>query len=441
MCSMKICVVGTGYVGLVSAACFSEIGHDVVGVDIDEKKVEMLKQGGCPIYEPGLPELLAKNIEAGKITFTTNLDEGIHECELIMAAVGTPVGQGRRADLSQVESVCRTIGQHTNDERILVIKSTVPVGTSKKCQIWVEEEMEKRGVNHHVHLVSNPEFLREGKAIKDFMEPDRIVVGFRDEKAGTAMRELYKPLIDQGSNYLEMNVESSELTKYASNSFLATKISFVNFMAQLCEECGANVERVAEGMGTDSRIGAQFLNAGIGYGGSCFPKDVQALIKTSDALGVDSQLLRDVETINERQRESFVRKIEKSVGNVRGKSFGVWGLAFKPDTDDMRSAPSIDIINMLLDKGVSKIKAYDPVAIEVAKRSLPEVVEFTENEKDAAAGADVLLILTEWSHWQEWSPEQIASVLSGKHVIDGRNVFDPEEMREAGLEYISVGRM
>jgi len=437
---MKICVVGTGYVGLVSAACFSEIGHDVVGVDIDEKKVEMLKQGGCPIYEPGLPELLAKNIKAGKITFTTNLDEGIHECELIMAAVGTPVGQGRRADLSQVESVCRTIGQHTNDERILVIKSTVPVGTSKKCQIWVEEEMEKRGVNHHVHLVSNPEFLREGKAIKDFMEPDRIVVGFRDEKAGAAMRELYKPLIDQNAKYLEMNVESSELTKYASNSFLATKISFVNFIAQLCEECGANVEKVAEGMGSDSRIGAKFLNAGIGYGGSCFPKDVQALIKTSDALGVDSQLLRDVETINERQRESFVRKIEKAVGNVRGKKFAVWGLAFKPDTDDMRSAPSIDIINMLLDKGASNIKAYDPVAIEVAKKSLPEVVEFTKNEKDAVSGADVLLILTEWNHWQEWSPEQIASTLSGNHVIDGRNVFDPDAMRNAGLEYVSVGR-
>src|SRR3989344_8752921 len=338
---MKICVIGTGYVGLVSAACFAELGHEVVGVDIDAAKVERLKSGECPIYEPGLPELLKKHLKDGKISFTTNLDEGIKNSSIIMAAVGTPVGQGRRADLSQVESVCRTIGKHTNEEKILVIKSTVPVGTSKKCQAWVEEEMMSRGVKHRVHLVSNPEFLREGKAITDFLQPDRIVVGCREESAQTAMRTLYKPLIDAGAPYLDMDIESAELTKYASNAFLATKISFINFIAGLCEASGADVEKVVEGMGLDKRIAPAFLKAGIGYGGSCFPKDVQALIKTADELGVPSELLRNVEAINEAQRDRFVRMVEKALGGVRGKKLAVWGLAFKPDTDDMRSAPSI----------------------------------------------------------------------------------------------------
>lgn len=438
---MRICVIGTGYVGLVSAACFAEIGHDVVGVDIDEEKVARLKKGECPIYEPGLPELLAKHLKDGKISFTTNLDEGIHNCSLIMAAVGTPIGQGRRADLSQVESVCRTIGKHTNEEKIFVMKSTVPVGTSEKCKVWIEEEMSEKWKGEEpprVHLVSNPEFLREGKAITDFLEPDRIVVGFRDEKAGKAMRKLYQPLIDKGAAYLEMSVESSELTKYASNSFLATKISFVNFIADLCEASGANVEDVAQGMGADTRIAPAFLKAGIGYGGSCFPKDVQALIKTADEHGVSSQILRDVESINESRRDLFVRMAEESLSGVHGKTLAVWGLAFKPDTDDMRSAPSIDILGMLVDKG-AKIHAFDPVAMQTAKAALPQIV-FEENETDTLKNADALLILTEWDHWKEWSPEKIAKGMKGKHVFDGRNVFDPEAMKKAGLVYISIGR-
>ena len=436
---MKLCVIGTGYVGLVSAACFAEIGHEVVGVDIDAAKVERLKKGECPIYEPGLPELLKKHLTSGKISFTTNLDEGIHACSLIMAAVGTPTGQGRRADLSQVESVCRTIGEHTKKEKVLVIKSTVPVGTSEKCQVWVEEEMQKRGVKHHVHLVSNPEFLREGKAITDFLQPDRIVVGFRDEKAGRAMRELYKPLIDQGMKYLEMDVESAELTKYASNAFLATKISFINFIAALCEASGADVEKIAEGMGLDKRIAPAFLKAGIGYGGSCFPKDVQALIKTADEYGVSSELLRHVEAINEAQRDRYVRMVEKELGGVRGKKLAVWGLAFKPDTDDMRSAPSIDILLTLNDRG-AKIAAFDPVSMATAKKDLPKDVVFTTTAQEALSGADALLVLTDWDEFRQWKPTTIKGALSGNHVFDGRNIFDPQEMKRIGLIYRAIGR-
>ena len=438
--TMRLCVIGTGYVGLVSAACFAEIGHDVIGVDIDKEKVARLQKGECPIYEPGLSELLTKHLRDGKISFTTNLDEGIRSCQLIMAAVGTPIGQGRRADLSQIESVCRTIGKHTNEEKVFVIKSTVPVGTSEKCKVWIEEEMSKNGngSSSHVHLVSNPEFLREGKAITDFLEPDRIVVGFRDEKAGKAMRELYQPLVDKGATYLEMSVESSELTKYASNAFLATKISFINFIADLCEVSEADVESVAKGMGSDTRIAPAFLKAGIGYGGSCFPKDVQALIKTADEHGVPSQILRDVEAINEARRDRFVRMIEKGLDGVRGKTLAVWGLAFKPNTDDMRSAPSIDILGMLADKGAN-IQAFDPVAMETAKTVLPQII-FETNEADTLKGADALLILTEWSHWKEWSPEKIMKDMKGKHVFDGRNVFDTKEMNKAGLLYTSIGR-
>lgn len=436
---MKLCVIGTGYVGLVSAACFAELKHNVVGVDIDEAKIERIKNGECPIYEPGLPELLKKNMDAGRISFTTNLDEGIASSQIIMAAVGTPVGQGRRADLSQVESVCRSIGRHAEGEKILVIKSTVPVGTSRKCKVWMEEEMEKREVKHNVHLVSNPEFLREGKAITDFMKPDRIVTGFRDEKAGAAMRELYKPLIDEGAKYLEMGVESAELTKYASNSFLATKISFINFIADLCEECGADVEAVAEGMGMDTRIAPAFLKAGIGYGGSCFPKDVQALIKTADEHGVSSQVLRDVEAINESRRDRFVRMVEKGLDGVRGKTLAVWGLAFKPDTDDMRSAPSIDILTMLLDRD-AKVKVFDPVAMEIAKSSLPDGVEYGSDAKSVLGDADALLVLTPWEEFPKWDPADVAKNMNGKHVFDGRNVFEPEKMEGAGLVYACVGR-
>ncbi len=441
---MKLCVIGTGYVGLVSAACFAELGHEVIGVDINEEKIKKLRAGECPIYEPCLPELLRKHLRNGKLSFSTNLDDGIRHCPLILAAVGTPLGQGRRADLSQVESVCRMIGQHTVDEKVFVMKSTVPVGTSEKCRMWVEEEMERKTKNekrktHVVHLVSNPEFLREGKAVQDFLEPDRIVVGCRDDRAKKIMRELYEPLLRKNVPYFEMSVESAELTKYASNAFLATKISFINFIAELCEACDANVEDVARGMGADKRIAPHFLKAGIGYGGSCFPKDVHALMKTADALGVQSQLLQDVDAINERQRDRFIRKVEKELGSLRGKTLAVWGLAFKPDTDDLRSAPSIDIISMLLEKG-AKIQAFDPVAMDAAKSILPKEVILTASEKEALRNADALLILTEWDHWKEWKPEDIAKSLKGKMVFDGRNVFEPEKMREAGLQYFSIGR-
>ena len=452
MC-MKVCVIGTGYVGLVSAACFAEIGHEVIGVDINGEKIKKLQNGECQIYEPGLPELLKKHLKSGKLMFSTNLDEGIKSCPLILAAVGTPLGQGRRADLSQVESVCRMIGQHTNEEKVFVMKSTVPVGTSERCKAWIEEEMAKRNVSrglqpangaegavfHPIHLVSNPEFLREGKAVEDFLEPDRIVVGSRDERAAKMMRELYQPLITKGTPYVEMSVESAELTKYASNAFLATKISFINFIAELCEACGANVEDIARGMGLDKRIAPAFLKAGIGYGGSCFPKDVHALMKTADALGVSSQLLQDIDAINECQRDRFVRKVEEKMGGVRGKTLAVWGLAFKPDTDDLRSAPAIDIISVLLEKG-AKIQAFDPVAMDAAKGMLPKEVLLTGTDKEALTGADGLLILTEWNHWKEWKPEMLSKTLKGKFVFDGRNVFEPKAMKDTGLQYYSIGR-
>jgi UDPglucose 6-dehydrogenase len=437
--TVNLCVIGTGYVGLVSSACLAELGHTVLGVDIDAGKIARLAQGECPIYEPGLAELLKKHLQTRKLTFTTNLDEGIHSCEVIMACVGTPLGQGRRADLSQVESVCRTIGQHTDGERIFVMKSTVPVGTSERCRVWVEEEMERRGVHHHVHLVSNPEFLREGQAVQDFLEPDRIVVGYRDDRAGQAMRELYAPLRAKGIPYLEMSVESAELCKYASNAFLATKISFINFIAQLCEVCGASVDDIAQGMGLDRRIAPGFLQAGIGYGGSCFPKDVQALIKTAEALGVSAQLLRDVEAINEWQRDLFVRKIETTLGGLRGKTIAVWGLAFKPDTDDMRSAPSIDILLTLLEEG-AHIQAYDPVAMDQAQQILPTDIRFVESAEEALRGAEALLILTEWEQWKRWKPEEIRRHLQSPYVFDGRNMFDPLRMERAGLLYHSIGR-
>lgn len=432
---MKLCVIGTGYVGLVSAVCFAEMGHEVIGVDIDDAKVDRLRRGECPIYEPGLPELLAKNIAAGRITFTTNLDESIASADIIMAAVGTPIGQGRRADLSQVESVCRSIGKHAQGEKILVIKSTVPVGTSRKCQRWVEEEMSPATI----HLVSNPEFLREGKAVTDFLEPDRIVVGFRDEKAGKAMRELYAPLIKKGSHYVEMDVESAELTKYASNAFLATKISFINFIADLAEECGADVEEVAQGMGLDRRIAPAFLKAGIGYGGSCFPKDVQALIKTADEHGAPPQLLRDVEAINEARRDRFVRMVERGLGGLRGKTLAVWGLAFKPDTDDMRSAPSIDIVTMLAEKG-AVVHVYDPIAMDAAKPLLPKTVIFASDAEKALRNAEALILLTEWEEFKKWTPERIKQSLKGNHVFDGRNMFKPAAMKKIGLAYRCIGR-
>jgi UDPglucose 6-dehydrogenase len=287
--------------------------------------------------------------------------------------------------------------------------------------------------------VSNPEFLREGKAVEDFLEPDRIVVGSRDERAAKMMRELYQPLITKGTPYVEMSVESAELTKYASNAFLATKISFINFIAELCEACGANVEDIARGMGLDKRIAPAFLKAGIGYGGSCFPKDVHALMKTADALGVSSQLLQDIDAINECQRDRFVRKVEEKMGGVRGKTLAVWGLAFKPDTDDLRSAPAIDIISVLLEKG-AKIQAFDPVAMDAAKGMLPKEVLLTGTDKEALTGADGLLILTEWNHWKEWKPEMLSKTLKGKFVFDGRNVFEPKAMKDTGLQYYSIGR-
>ena len=463
---MRLCVIGTGYVGLVSAACFAEIGHEVTGIDINEEKIAKLQMGECPIYEPNLPELLQKHLKSGGVTFTTNLDEAIRSASLVLAAVGTPTGQGRRADLRQVESVCRMIGKHTEGEKVFVMKSTVPVGTSERCKVWIEEEMCKHGQRvrlsgaagdvsprihsgdsaagggtptHHVHLVSNPEFLREGKAVQDFLTPDRIVVGCRDENARKVMRALYQPLIAKGIPYLEMSVESAELCKYASNAFLATKISFINFIAQLCEKCGADVEDIARGMGLDKRIAPAFLHAGIGYGGSCFPKDVQALIKTAESLGVSPELLRNVDAINEWQREAFVRMVEERLGSLRGKSIAVWGLAFKPDTDDMRSAPSVDIVTVLLEKGTT-VRAFDPVAMEAATSVLPPQVTLTSSGEEALQGADALLVLTEWNHWKEWTPAKIAKTLRGKCVFDGRNVFDPEAMRKAGLQYYSVGR-
>src|SRR3989338_7276950 len=429
---MKIAVVGAGYVGLVTGACFAELGNDVVCVDIEEDKIKNLNNNIIPIFEPGLEELLIKNRKKGKISFTTDLKKSIKESDIIFICVGTPPKKNGEADLSYVEDVARTIADVMDSYKIIVEKSTVPVETGEKVAKSI------RAYNAHkvdFDVVSNPEFLREGSAVNDFMHPDRIVIGCESERAKDIMKKLYSPL---KAPIIFTDIKSAEIIKHASNSFLAAKISFINAIASICEAAGADVEKVAEGMGYDKRIGRSFLDAGIGYGGFCFPKDAEAFIRISEKFGYDFSLLKAVQEINNNQRNHFVSKIEKALWIVKGKTIGILGLAFKPNTDDMRFAPSVDIITELQKEG-AKIKAYDPKAMEKSKGILKNI-EYCSNTYDAAKDADALVIVTEWDEFKEIDMKRIKSLMKHPLIIDGRNIYRLEDMKNDGFTYISIGR-
>lgn len=437
---MKISVVGTGYVGLVSGTCFAETGVNVACVDIDENKVKLLKEGHIPIYEPGLEDIYKKNVEKGRLTFTTNLSESIKDSDAVFIAVGTPPDEDGSADLKYVLGVAREIGRTMDHYMVIVTKSTVPVGTSVKVKNAVLEEMEKRGEKIPFDVASNPEFLKEGSAVDDFLKPDRIVIGTDSEKAQKVMKRLYKPFLLNGHPILFMDILSSEMTKYAANSMLATKISFINDIANLCEIVGADVDSVRKGIGSDVRIGTKFIYPGTGYGGSCFPKDVQALIRTADENGYSLDILKAVESVNYRQKEILFGKIKHHFkGDLKGKKFALWGLAFKPKTDDMREAPSLVVIDKLLEAG-AKVIAYDPVAAEEGKRILGNKIEFANDEYDACIDSDALVLVTEWPEFRLPNFRVLQKLLKNNLIFDGRNIYDPEELSEMGFTYYAIGR-
>lgn len=430
---MKLCVIGTGYVGLVTGTCLADLGHEVVCVDKDENKIEKLKKGISPIYEPGLEELITRNTKAKKLSFVTDIKEGMEGAKVIFIAVSTPPKIDGSADLSAVANVARIIAENMEDYKVIVDKSTVPVKTGVKVKETIER-YRKQDVPFDV--VSNPEFLREGTAIHDTMKPDRIVVGVSSDKAGDIMTEVYSGI---NAPIIKTDIESAELIKHAANSFLATKISFANALANICDKAGANIDEVVEGVGLDSRIGRQFLSAGVGYGGSCFPKDVSAFIKISEQLGYDFDLLKEVEKINETQKNLFIKKIEDVLWVVKDKTIAVWGLSFKPNTDDMRNAPSIDIIKALYAEGAI-IKAYDPKAVEKAKEDITEDITYSDSPYEAARNADAIVILTDWEDFKKLDLVRIKASMTHPIIIDGRNMFDPKDMFEAGFVYESIGR-
>ncbi len=429
---MKIAMIGTGYVGLVTGTCFSDLGNSVICVDNDVDKIEELKKGKIPIYELGLEEMVHKNSAAKKLSFTSDIEEAVKTSDIIFIAVGTPPKENGEADLSSVERVSSVIANVMSEYKLVVGKSTVPVNTGK----WIKKTMKIRntkGIDFDV--ASNPEFLREGSAINDFLHPDRIVIGVESEKAKNLLCELYKPI---DAPILVTDIESAEIIKHASNSFLATKISFINAISVICERAGADVKKVAEGMGSDKRIGKDFLNAGVGFGGFCFPKDLSAFIKIAENLGYDFKLLREVEHINDEQKKGIVRKIRESLWNLRGKKVGILGLSFKPNTDDIRYAPSIDIISELIKEGVS-IKAYDPKAMEKMKRIFPDIT-YCKDPYEVCNECDALVIITEWDEFRNLDIKKIKKLLVSPIIIDGRNMFDPEELKEEGFLYTGVGR-
>lgn len=434
---MKIAVVGTGYVGLVSAACFAELGHTVIGVDIDEKKVAKLKQGQSPIYEPELEELLKRGLQSKRLSFTTDITEALPSCSVIFCAVATPPNEDFSADLRAVFTVAETVARHVDHNVVFVNKSTVPVGTGKLCEEKMNAVLKERGIDVHIPVISNPEFLREGHAVHDTMQPDRIVVGVNgDDWAKESMEEIYQPLTRVGKPLVWMNRESAEIVKYASNAFLANKISFINMLSELCEKTGGNIRNVAQGMGLDDRIGPRFLHAGIGYGGSCFPKDVKALIALSKETGVPLPLVQATHDINQYQRERFFKKIITAL--PKNATIGVWGLSFKPRTDDMRDAPSLDLIPLLAKAGHT-VRVFDPVAMENAKPLLPAETIFSESALDAAAQADAIVILTEWDAFRGIHLKELKEAMKGTLLFDGRNIYDPSEVRDAKLEYVGIG--
>ncbi len=437
---MKIAVIGTGYVGLVSGTCIAETGVNVVCVDVDEKKIDMLNNGQIPIYEPGLEDIYKRNVAKRRLSFTSDLKESLVDSEVIFIAVGTPPDEDGSADLKYVLGVAAEIGKNIDHYMVVVTKSTVPVGTSAKVKNTIQAELEKRGADIPFDVASNPEFLKEGSAVQDFLKPDRIVVGTESVKAQKVLARLYKPFVLNGHPILFMDIASSEMTKYAANSMLATKISFMNAIANLCEMVGADVGAVRKGIGSDPRIGNKFIYPGTGYGGSCFPKDVQALIRTADELGYSMDILKAVESVNYKQKTVLVAKIKKHFnGDLKGKKFAIWGLAFKPKTDDMREAPSLVIIDLLLEAGAT-IVAYDPVAMKEAKRILGDKIIFAKDEYEACIEADGLIVVTEWPEFRIPNFKVLEKLLKEKVVFDGRNIYDMQELNDLGFSYYSIGR-
>lgn len=436
---MKIAIVGTGYVGLVTGTCFAEMGVDVTCVDVQKEKIENLKNGIIPIYEPGLESMVNRNRDAGRLNFTTDLTEVLDEVEIVFSAVGTPPDEDGSADLKYVIEVARTIGRNMNKYVLVVTKSTVPVGTAKKVKAAIQEELDKRGVEIPFDVASNPEFLKEGAAIKDFMSPDRVVVGVESEKAQKLMTKLYRPFLLNNFRVIFTDIPSAEMIKYAANSMLATRISFMNDIANLCELVGADVNMVRKGIGSDSRIGSKFLYPGCGYGGSCFPKDVKALIKTAEKNGYTMRVLRAVEEVNEAQKSILFDKVQKHFdGNLQGKKVAIWGLAFKPDTDDMREAPSLVLIEKLLAAGAS-VSVYDPIAMEECKRRIGDVVTYAKDIYDAALDADALMVVTEWKEFRLPSWAVLKRTMKQPILIDGRNIYDRHELAEQGFQYSCIG--
>ena len=435
---MNIAIVGTGYVGLVSGTCFAEMGAHVTCVDVDAQKIEKLKNGIMPIYEPGLEELVKRNVGFERLKFTTDLTEVLDDVEVVFSAVGTPPDEDGSADLKYVLAVARQFGLNINKYTILVTKSTVPVGTAKKVKAAIQAELDKRGVDVPFDVASNPEFLKEGAAIKDFMSPDRVVVGTESEKAKEVMTRLYRPLMLQNFRVIFMDIPSAEMTKYAANAMLATRISFMNDIANLCERVGANVDSVRKGIGTDSRIGSKFLYAGCGYGGSCFPKDVKALVHTGLDNEYHMEVIEAVERVNEKQKSIVYDKIIKAVGDVKGKTIAIIGLAFKPETDDMREAPALIVIDKLLKDGAT-VRVFDPIAIDECKRRIGDVVTYCKNMYDAADGADVFALMTEWRQFRMPSWNVIKKVMTGNIIVDGRNIYDRQELEEQGFIYTRIG--
>lgn len=437
--NMKIVIVGTGYVGLVSGTCFAEMGIDVTCVDVNAEKIRRLQRGEMPIYEPGLEEMVRRNVTAGRLHFTTSLVDCLDAAEVVFSAVGTPPDEDGSADLQYVLEVAREFGRHINKYTILVTKSTVPVGTARKVKQVVQEELDKRGVQIEFDVASNPEFLKEGAAIKDFMSPDRVVVGTESERAREVLSKLYRPFLVNNFRVYFMDIPSAEMTKYAANAMLATRISFMNDIANLCDLLGANVDMVRKGIGTDSRIGSKFLYAGCGYGGSCFPKDVKALARTAKEHGYTMQVIEAVEAVNERQKMIVYDKLRALIGDVQGKTIALWGLAFKPETDDMREAPALVVIDRLLCEG-AKIKVFDPIAMEECQRRIGDVVVYAKDMYDAVVDADALILLTEWKQFRMPSWAVMRKAMKSPVLVDGRNIYDKAEVLAEGFRYSAIGK-
>lgn len=439
---MKIAVVGTGYVGLVTGTCFSEMGVHVTCIDVDKNKIDGLNRGIVPIYEPGLEALVRKNKKSGRLHFATRLEDVINNVDIVFCAVGTPPDEDGSADLKYVLEVARTIGKHLNRYIVVVTKSTVPVGTAQKIKNVILEELKSRGIHVEFDVASNPEFLKEGNAVKDFMSPDRVVVGVESERARKLMARLYKPFMIMSDRLIFTDIPSAEMIKYAANSMLATRISFMNDIANLCELVGADVNMVRKGIGSDTRIGKKFLYPGCGYGGSCFPKDVKALIKTAHDMGYDMRVLQAVEEVNNDQKLVLFNKIVNYYGDeslLKGKTIAMWGLAFKPETDDMREAPSLVLIDLLTKAGAT-VRVYDPVAMDECRRRIGDMVTYAHDMYDAVDGADALMLVTEWKEFRIPNTESLLGKMRGRLILDGRNILDGEELRLAGFEYHCIGK-